>query len=416
MNRLWSFSNAAGLMAPLLQESSFYPFGMEITPLSSYAAIKVPNERDYQKNELDEEFGLELHYFDARMYDAQVGRFGGVDPKADKQFSLTPYHQSANNPVMFVDPDGRLFFAAAIIAGKVLAKKLIAKKAMVGIAKLLTKKSVKIGVSAARNVMSNWNKIYDKKSGKFSLGNMFAYAAVGAAGGAVGVAKLDAGISALGQDALAFGTGGFLNIVADGATGQEYYGFWDGFSSFVTGGTSALAGSKMGTSMKKGAAAAYKTGEMPGLSEISTAVKKKTYITNSILGGFDNISNMNALYQKEGKDMSFGQGMLAFITGAGFSIASDLGNNLVTGFKMGDIGQYLANGGVSFVGSYLQNVTNYGIKNDGSFKWDGTGVLRDKWFKMAFKADVNGASAFFGYRKGSSVVRMFELLKSGRLF
>lgn len=199
MNRLWSFSNAAGLMAPLLQESSFYPFGMEITPLSSYAAIKVPNERDYQKNELDEEFGLELHYFDARMYDAQVGRFGGVDPKADKQFSLTPYHQSANNPVMFVDPDGRLFFAAAIIAGKVLAKKLIAKKAMVGIAKLLTKKSVKIGVSAARNVMSNWNKIYDKKSGKFSLGNMFAYAAVGAAGGAVGVAKLDAGISALGQ-------------------------------------------------------------------------------------------------------------------------------------------------------------------------------------------------------------------------
>jgi hypothetical protein len=37
-----------------------------------------------QQNEWDEEFGMNLHDFDARMYDASIGRFWGVDVYAEK--------------------------------------------------------------------------------------------------------------------------------------------------------------------------------------------------------------------------------------------------------------------------------------------------------------------------------------------
>jgi hypothetical protein len=76
---------------PLLQacpdkrgKAHFYPFGQEITPLSSKAVLKTPNDRMLQQNEWDEEFGLDLHDFDARMYDASIGRFWGVDVLVEK--------------------------------------------------------------------------------------------------------------------------------------------------------------------------------------------------------------------------------------------------------------------------------------------------------------------------------------------
>lgn len=40
------------------------------------------------------------------MYDPVLGRFNSVDPLADQQSSLTPYHYSYNNPILFNDPTG----------------------------------------------------------------------------------------------------------------------------------------------------------------------------------------------------------------------------------------------------------------------------------------------------------------------
>ena len=45
--------------------------------------------------------------FGARIYDARISRWLSVDPLQDKFPSLSPYLFSLNNPILFVDPDGR---------------------------------------------------------------------------------------------------------------------------------------------------------------------------------------------------------------------------------------------------------------------------------------------------------------------
>jgi len=51
-----------------------------------------------------------LHYFGARYYDSDLGRFTSVDPVAENE----PYSYVGNNPMMFVDPDGAVVQSAAL--------------------------------------------------------------------------------------------------------------------------------------------------------------------------------------------------------------------------------------------------------------------------------------------------------------
>ena len=92
----------------ILQEDHYYPFGANISALSSSAPLTSPNRYKYNGNEEQSDFDLGLYDFNARFYDKQLGRFTSVDPLADEatQESFTPYHYSINNPVLFSDPSG----------------------------------------------------------------------------------------------------------------------------------------------------------------------------------------------------------------------------------------------------------------------------------------------------------------------
>jgi RHS repeat-associated protein len=45
--------------------------------------------------------------FGARIYDSRLGRWLSLDPLQVKYPSLSPYNFTANNPILFIDPDGK---------------------------------------------------------------------------------------------------------------------------------------------------------------------------------------------------------------------------------------------------------------------------------------------------------------------
>jgi RHS repeat-associated protein len=92
----------------VLQEDHYYPFGLNISALSSTAPLSKPNRYKLSGNEEQTELDLNLYDFNARMYDATLGRFNSVDPMADLRNALTPYNYVQNSPMTRIDPGGML--------------------------------------------------------------------------------------------------------------------------------------------------------------------------------------------------------------------------------------------------------------------------------------------------------------------
>jgi len=109
------------IRGPILEETHYYPFGLTMAGISSKAFQssspdcgcpsnkKGFNGNEIQNKEFSDGSGLELYDFNARTYDQQIGRFIQIDPIPDEgeQESLTPYHFSGNNPILYNDPDGK---------------------------------------------------------------------------------------------------------------------------------------------------------------------------------------------------------------------------------------------------------------------------------------------------------------------
>ncbi len=108
------FDNVTVALAgtPVLEETHYYPFGLAMYGLSEKQAVGKENVFKYNGKELQtKEFtngpGLEWYDFGARLYDPQIGRWHSIDPLADDFVSTSPYVFAMNNPIRFVDQDGR---------------------------------------------------------------------------------------------------------------------------------------------------------------------------------------------------------------------------------------------------------------------------------------------------------------------
>jgi RHS repeat-associated protein len=83
----------------------YYAFGMQMPGRKLSGGYRYGFNGQENDNEIKGE-GNQQDY-GMRIYDGRIGKFLSVDPLAAKNVSWTPYVFCGNNPIIFVDPDGR---------------------------------------------------------------------------------------------------------------------------------------------------------------------------------------------------------------------------------------------------------------------------------------------------------------------
>ena len=90
---------------------NYYPFGSEMR-ISNPAQMSGDTSHPFRftGKELDRQNSLNMYDFGARLFDvAGVPMWTSVDPLAEKYYHVSPYAYCGNNPIMFIDPDGKFF-------------------------------------------------------------------------------------------------------------------------------------------------------------------------------------------------------------------------------------------------------------------------------------------------------------------
>ena len=93
----------------VLQRMNYYPFGGMMA--SSTGGAVQPYR--YTGKELVRFQGLDWLDYWARWYDPTIARWNGVDELAEKYTSVSPYVYCLNNPVRYIDPDGKKVYLYA---------------------------------------------------------------------------------------------------------------------------------------------------------------------------------------------------------------------------------------------------------------------------------------------------------------
>ena len=96
---LGSNNIATDAYGEIISRNVQYPYGEDFSEEGTQDGLK--NNYKYTGQEQDKE----LYYYGARYYDPSIARFISVDPVFDS--SISPYAYVNNNPMKYVDPDGK---------------------------------------------------------------------------------------------------------------------------------------------------------------------------------------------------------------------------------------------------------------------------------------------------------------------
>ena len=103
---LCASSVVSGYEADVISASDYYPFGM----LMSDRTYSSPVYRyGFNGQEKMDEISVGGGNYDcgARIYDSRLGRWQSLDPETTKGPQFAPYSFSFNNPLLYIDEDGR---------------------------------------------------------------------------------------------------------------------------------------------------------------------------------------------------------------------------------------------------------------------------------------------------------------------
>jgi RHS repeat-associated protein len=102
--RLSYMKNVNGSGTEIIEENNYYPFGLKHEGVNILNGNPAYNYK-YNGKELQTENGM--YDYGARFYMPDLGRWGVMDELAEKSRRFSPYTYALDNPIMFVDPDGR---------------------------------------------------------------------------------------------------------------------------------------------------------------------------------------------------------------------------------------------------------------------------------------------------------------------
>ncbi len=91
----------------LIEHNDYYPYGLLIDALSSFSNNGVAQNYKYNGKELQRELHWNVEDYGARQYDPVIGRWLQVDPLAHEMPSWSPFSTFFDNPIKYIDKDGR---------------------------------------------------------------------------------------------------------------------------------------------------------------------------------------------------------------------------------------------------------------------------------------------------------------------